>query len=266
MRLILTTIVPLLSIAPHAARAAHPLATDDTGTQGAHRYQLELTAEHGRDASASAGLTRTDVAGQAAAALSLGLGETVDVVVGLPTAWSSTRVEGALVSDQAGLSDGSLEVKWRFLARGGFSAAVKPGLSLPLGDPRRGLGAGRTGYGVTLIASQEAGPVTLHLNGGWSRARYLLPEDEAASRRDTWGGSFAAAVKVAPGLQVMADVGLESPAERDASAWPAFALVGAVYTLSDRLDVDAGVRTALNSADTDLVVLVGAAWHLGGAR
>jgi hypothetical protein len=32
---------------PAVSQAAHPLITEDTGTQGTGRFQLELTAEHG---------------------------------------------------------------------------------------------------------------------------------------------------------------------------------------------------------------------------
>jgi hypothetical protein len=266
MRTLLKVTLPALLSAPLTTLAAHPLVTDDTGTQGDRRYQLELTAEHGRDESSVGGLTAVDVGGEAAVAFAVGVGEPVDVVIGLPTAWSRSRVGGALVAEQVGLSDASLEVKWRFFEREGFSAAVKPGLTLPVGDPREGLGSGRPGYGLTLIASQEVGPVALHLNGGWSRADFLFPEDAAASRRDTYAASLAAAVEVAPGLQLVADLGVESPGERGATTWPAFALVGAAWSVTDRFDLDVGVRTALNAADTDLVVLGGAAWRFGGGQ
>lgn len=245
-------------VLPPTALAGHPLVTDDTGTQGARRTQLELTGEVGQDRPDPGAV---DVGAAGGAAVAFGLADAVDLVLGLPVGWSRSRVAGELVGEAAGAADAALELKWRFFERAGFSAAVKPGLSLPTGSAREGLGTGRVGYGVTLVASQALGPVTLHVNGGWSHAEHALPEVHAASRADGWHASVAAAAAVAPRLQLVANLGVDSPAERGAAAWPAFALVGAVYSLSDRVDLDAGVRAALNAADTDLVVLAGAAYR-----
>lgn len=264
-RIMRTVLIPALLAAPlllpAPTLAAHPLSTDDTGTQGDRGRQLELTVEHGRDASSAGGAAALDHAGEAAVTLALGIADAVDLVVGLPTSWGRSRLDGALVSEQVGVADASVEVKWRFLARGGFSAAVKPGLSLPTGDPRDGLGSGRPGYGVTLIATQEAGPVTLHANAGWARADFVFAEESAARRLEAWSASLAAAAEVTPRLQLVADVGAASPAERGATTWPAFALVGAVWSPLEQLDLDAGVRAGLNDAETDLTVLAGAAWR-----
>ena len=46
-----TTAISFIVVAlfPVLAQAAHPLITEDTGTQGRGKFQLELTAESGRD-------------------------------------------------------------------------------------------------------------------------------------------------------------------------------------------------------------------------
>lgn len=262
MRVLLIITAALLATSPTFARGAHPLATDDTGTQGYRRFQLELTAEHGRNASTVADLRRVDLTGEAAVALSVGLGDSVDLVVGLPTAWGRSRLDGALVAEQAGLSDSAVEVKWRCFERGGLSAAVKPGITLPTGEPRDGLGTGRPGYGLTVIASLETGPIALHANGGWSRTDFALSEDAAASRRDRWSASLAAVAEVAPRLRLVTDLGVASPAERGASPWPAFAIAGAVWSPREAFDLDVGVRVGLDEAETDATILAGAAWRL----
>lgn len=244
-------------VLPTATRAAHPLVTDDTGTQGEHARQLELTTEALHDRPAPGDL---DVAGAAAATLSLGVGEAVDLVIGLPVTWSRSRAGGA-VTEAAGPADGTLELKWRFLEVGGFSAAAKPGLTLATGDARRGLGAGAPGYGLTLIATQALGPLSLHVNAGWRRQEHALAEDAAATRHETWHASAAVAAGVTERLQVVANVGAESPGERGATTWPAFALLGAVWSVTGALDLDLGVRAALNAADTDLLALAGAAYR-----
>ncbi len=258
LRTVLIFLAPLVALLPVPALAAHPLVTDDAGTQGAGALQLELTAELLENRPAPGVV---DVGGAAAATLSLGASDAVDVVLGLPARWTRSRVDGAFVAEAAGTGDATLDAKWRVLEAGGFSVAVKPGLTFPSGEVRRGLGAGRPGYGLTLIGSQAVGRLALHANAGWHRQDHLLPEDRATQRHETWHASVAAALELGERVQVVANVGAASPGERGATAWPAFALLGAIYAVHDRLDVDVGVRAALNGADADRLVLAGAAWR-----
>ena len=247
-----------LGLLPSAALAGHPLATDDAATQGEGRSQLELTAARGWDRPAPASV---DDSAQAAASLARGLDDRVDLVIGVPTAWGRSRVDGAVVASSAGVADAGVALKWRVLEAGGFRAAVKPALTFPIGDARRGLGTGRPGYGLTLIASQAAGPVTVHANAGYAWADFARPEDAAGTRHGTWTVSLAAAAQVAPALQLVADVGTASPAARGAGAWPAYGILGAVWTAGASLDLDVGVRGGLNDAETDFAFLAGAAWR-----
>jgi hypothetical protein len=59
-----------------AAHAAHPLITEDTGTQGAGAFQLELTGERARDDDLAPGVLR---AFRRAAVLSYGVADTADL-------------------------------------------------------------------------------------------------------------------------------------------------------------------------------------------
>lgn len=246
-----------VALLPLPALAAHPLVTDDTGTQGDRRYALELNGEVGRDRSPGA----LDEGGELAAIVSIGAGDRVDLVVGFPLAWSRSRLGDTVLSQAGGPSDATLELKWRFLEVGDFSLALKPGLNLPTGDPARGLGTGRPGLALTLIASQTVGPVSLHLNGGYARVDHELAEDAANSRHDVWSANAAVAARLLPGLQVVANVGTESPGSVDEKRWPAFLMAGAIWSLQEDLDVDLGARFALNEPDTDMVLLAGAAYR-----
>jgi hypothetical protein len=255
-------ILAAATLLPIPALAAHPLVTDDTGTQGDRRLSLELNGEAAR-ARADGALNE----GAAVAAIvSMGAGDAVDLVIGVPAEWSRLRDEGGVLATQGGAADATLEAKWRFLERGGFSLAVKPGLSLPTGDSRAGLGAGSVGYGLALIATQTVGPLAFHVNGGISANDHTHAPDRSSTRHQTWYASAAAAAAVAAGLQVVANVGVESPGERGATAWPAFGLLGAIYAVGDALSLDLGVRTTLDRASPEVALLVGAAWRLGGAR
>lgn len=247
--------LPVLSL------AAHPLVTDDTGTQGKGRFQLELTGEVARDREHAAGVEVHERTGELAATLSIGVHDAVDLVIAAPQVWSRVRENGALVADERGLGDLRVELKVRVLERGGFGLAVKPALTLPTGSPRQGLGNGRVSYGATLIASQALGPVGLHANVGWSRAGYELASDRAANHRDVFHGSLAATAAVLPRVMLAANVGVETNPDRASDTALAFAVAGAIWSVTDAVDVDFGLRAGLSAPEADLAALGGVAFR-----
>jgi hypothetical protein len=238
----------LVLLAPGQALAAHPLITDDTGTQGRGKFQLELNGEISDHARTVGGVEVEERARELAAVVSMGVLEQVDVVVGVPWASSDVREGGVLVAADRGLGDTSVEVKWRFLDVDGFSLAVKPGLAF---------GGGNTSLGATLIATQAIGSLTLHANAGFSRNEFKLKEDRDANRGDIWHGSLAAALGVVKGLQAVVNAGVETNGDRSSNVWTAFALGGAIYSVTGRLDIDLGVKAGLNDAEPDLAGLAG---------
>jgi hypothetical protein len=246
-------------LAAQGALAAHPLVTDDAGTLGRGNRQLELTAEMARNRETSGGVAVRETGGEVAVALGLGLHDRVDLVVGAPSGWSRVREDGVTVSSDSGIGDVGVELKVRLLEVAGFSLALKPGLTLPTGDEGRGLGTGAVSYAATMIFSRELGPVSLHVNGAYARDAYGLEEDRLANRRDRWHGSIAATAGVMGGLQAVANVGVETNADRASHTHPAFALAGAIYSVTENLDVDVGVKAGLNRAEPDLAVLAGIA-------
>ena len=139
----------LLSCAT-AAFAMHPLITDDAGTMGTGKSQLELTGEYGHDK--EDGITTKTR--QGAACLTYGLGESVDLVAGIPYLHVRTSDDTGNNTEN-GFSDTSLAVKWRFYEHDGLSLAIKPGLTLPTGDDEKELGSGKATYSLFFITSKE---------------------------------------------------------------------------------------------------------------
>lgn len=250
-----------LAAAPAAARAAHPLVTDDTGTQGEGRSQLEVTGELAHDREAAAGATVLERAGELAATYTVGLHDTVDLVVAAPQAWSRVTVDGALVADARGPGDLAVELKCRVLERGGFSVAVKPSLALPTGSARAGLGNGRPSYGATLIASRTAGRLALHANVAWAHAGFALAADRAANRADVFHASVAATAQVLSRLALAANVGVETNPDRASHTALGFAVAGAIWSVTDSLDLDVGVKAGLSDPEIDVAALGGVAFR-----
>jgi len=232
------------------AFAAHPLITDDAGTMGAGKAQLEMNGEYGHDK--EDGVTSTKTEG--AAVLSYGLSETVDLVVGLP--YQHLRVkEPDFTLTENGISDTAIEVKWRFYEHDDLSLAIKPGLTLPTGDDERGLGAGKATYSLFFIASQEIAPWAFHLNLGYIRSENTLDEE-----KDIWHASVAASLAVTEDLRAVANLGVERNPAKLTGNDPAFVLVGLVYALSEEFDLDCGIKYGLTDPETDYTVLAGVTW------
>jgi hypothetical protein len=243
--------VLLMCVTPFSpAHAAHPLITDDTGTQGAGKVQIEVNGEYGSDretASEGAPVSRYIAA---VTAISYGLTETVDAVIGVPYVWSKSP------ESEKGLSDASFEVKWRLYERGGFGLGVKPGLLIPTGSEGKGLGTGKYGSSFYLIASQETGPWALHLNFGHIRSNNR-PEE----RKDLYNISFAAEYGINDPVRIVMNVGEEFNRDRTTDRNPAFALAGLIYGITEDLDIDLGFKAGFSGPETYRTVLAGMAYR-----
>jgi len=239
------------------AFGAHPLITDDTGTNGKGKFQLELTGEFAWDKEKSDGITVKEKGYEAGFAVSAGLLDTLDIICGIPYQWNKTEEDGAIVSDENGISDIGVELKWRFFEQNGLSFALKPGLTIPSGDEKKGLGTGKAGYGITFIATKEIAPLAFHMNLGYSRSEYKLDEDEESSEKNLWHISLAGVYEVSDNLQLVANIGIEKNPDKESGTDPSFALIGLIYSITPDLDVDLGLKAGLSGTETDAALLTG---------
>jgi len=220
--------------------AAHPLISDDTGTTGTGKFNLEMNVEYAND--------NGDSETQLAATLSAGIRENIDLVATLP--YLFTRIdEGSETLKEDGLSDISLEVKWRFYEKDGLSFAIKPGIILPTGDEDKGLGDRKAAYSLHFLTSKELDPVTLHLDLGYIKNRKEL--------RDFWHYSLAAEYAVSKPLTLVVNIGGETNPDRESNVHPLFLIGGLIYKINENLSIDFGLKTGLNRAEADYTVLAG---------
>lgn len=249
LRLFPLGLLTLLFCATNAF-ATHPLITDDTGTMGTGKAQLELNGEYGHDKEDGITFTKTE----GAAFLSYGLSDAVDLVIGLP--YQHLRVKEAdTTMTENGISDTAIEVKWRFFEHDDLSLAIKPGLTLPTGDDDRGLSSGKTTYSLFFIASKEMDPWAFHLNLGYIRNENTLDEE-----KDIWHASIASSLALTEDLRAVANIGVEKNPVKLTGNDPAFFLAGLVYALSEEFDLDCGIKYGLTNPETDYTVLAGVTW------
>jgi len=236
----------------YPAMASHPLITDDTGTQGKGKFQLELNGQYDWDKGEPEDRSVKTTGGQAAPTLSYGLAENVDLVLSLPYLWRKAEVNEITLSDEKGIGDAVMEVKWRLFEKDGFSLAIKPGIIMPTGNDEKGLGAGLLGGHIFLIGSKELGSWAFHANLG-----YIRNENKADERKDIWHASFAAAWEVVKNLKLAANIGIARNPDDDAHNDPAFLIGGIIYSITENFDVDLGVKCGLDSSETDISALAG---------
>jgi hypothetical protein len=217
------------------AYSAHPLNTEDTGTQGRGGWQLELNGERNRDEGVSGA--------QAAAVLSYGITESADVQLGTP--WRD-------VAGERGMADALVAVKWRFWEQGPWSSGLRAGFLLPTGDDERGLGNGKTNFAALLIGSYEGERWIFHAHAGYRDNRNTL-----AQRRTVTELSAAVLYKVTENIRPLLDVSrLTDPDQASDSALQS-AVLGVIWKVSRDLDLDIGLRRG-NQPAIDRALMLGA--------
>ncbi len=237
--------------------ASHPLITDDAGTQGKGKFQVEVNGQYDSDMDTANGVSVKTTGGQAAIALTYGIIDSIDLAVGIPYQWIKEKDDGVLVSNEQGISDATLDIKWRFFEKNGLSFAVKPGASFPTGDEDKGLGAGKTGYHVFLIGSQEAAPWAFHANLG-----YMRNENKFDEEKNIWHASLATTCEIVKNLKLVGNVGIERNPDKAADRDPAFLIAGVIYSVAENLDVDFGVKAGLTQPEADYSMLAGLTYRL----
>lgn len=254
IRLAMAVIVLLGALlASPAAYAVHPLITDDAGTVGKGKGQVEIGSQIWRhkDSGDEFSTNRYD-GGETAMVMTLGLHDRIDLAVAVPYLWWSMETNGNRISSADGISDTILAIKWRFFDSDGWGLALRPGVVLATGDEERDLGSGRTAYHLFFITSKEIGPVACHLNLG-----YIRNENNAGDHQDIWHTSLAGEYEVIKNLKIVANIGTTRNPASDSVTHPGFALGGIVYAISDRISVDGGVKVGLNKAETAITYLFG---------
>ncbi|HYD60253.1 MAG TPA: transporter [Noviherbaspirillum sp.] len=214
-----------------AAHAAHPLVSDDTGTQGAGNRQFEINTDRTRDGGVSSQ--------SAAATFTHGLRDALDVFMTIPAATTSP----------SGINDVSIGAKWRFMEGERSSWGLKSELFFPAGDEKRGLGTGRARAGVTLLGAYQVDAWTFLGNIGVTHNRYAIPSDREQNRKVVWRLSAAALYAFDEHWKAVVDAGAAHNEQKAVGTHPAFILLGLIYSPSGKMDVDVGVKVGLNSAE-----------------
>lgn len=228
--------------------AYHPLLTEDTETLGAGNHQVELTLDETRDRSGTA-LQRSR---QTGLVYSYGLAKTLDIKLGMQRL--RLRADDGLgtVTDARGSGDPSVELKWQFYEKDGWTVGLKPGLTLASGDAGRRLGQGRATYGAVLMTGYESGGWEFYGHLGVRRNRNTLGERQSlyqASAMTLWEATERLWLAVEAGVLRQPDSALKRN--------PSFLGLAVIWGPTKDVDLDVGWRRGLNSAAPDRVLSLG---------
>jgi hypothetical protein len=236
-------------VLPGLSSAAHPLVSDDSGTVGVSVTEVEMTVDVAR--SESGGLllsrrrTRVPTASTVSdtillnATITRGLAESLDMSFSLP--YERTKDEERTVQ---GINDVALELKWRIFSAQKFSVAIKPQLFPATGNERRDLGNGKTSFGLMAIAAHETRHFTVMGNLGYMRNRNTV-----GARDDLWSLSTGVLWKPLPRWQFAADFSVYRNPDLEENRNPRFVILGVIFSPSDKLDFDFGLRKGLNPSE-----------------
>jgi hypothetical protein len=230
------------------ADAAHPLLTEDTGTQGLGNAQLELMVDSIRDRPPGASV-REQVT---TAVLSYGVRDDVDLQLGLPHVRQHTHDAAGRRASEGAL-DTTADIKWRFFERETLSLGLKTGVTLPTGDKDRGFGTGRVTWGALLIGSYEPGPLGFHSHFGYRRNNNALDQ-----RTSLWHLSGALTYRATGNLKLVADLSADTDPDRTRGGSLRYSILGLIYSPTPALDLDAGLKHGHGSGAADRALLFGA--------
>lgn len=224
--------VLLWALSPFSVHAAHPLITEDTGTQGRGNFQAELTNEQFT--------IEEDVGTQklalTALTLTYGVLDSVDMIVSVPYLKLGASESNGTPGTQ-GMGDLGLDVKWRFYEEGKLSVAIKSGLTFPTGDDVLNLGAGRHTWSAYIVSTYALDQWAFHLHLG-----HFHFSNELNARVNIWHASAAVERKLTDDLRIVLDAGVDTNTDTEADKELVFLITGLIYSPRPNIDLDVGYK------------------------
>jgi len=142
-------------------------------------------------------------------------------------------------------------VKWRFWEKEPWSLGVRAGATLPTGDEGKGLGNGRATWGTLLIGQYEGERWIFLSHIGYRRNRNTLRNRESLAEI-----SGAVLYKASESLKLLVDASRTTNPDPASGTALRQIVVGAIYSVSKDIDLDAGLRWG-NDPAIDRALMLG---------
>ena len=240
--LILLSYFISLALTLTSAFAARPLTTDDAWTVEKGEFELEI----GVDA------TRQDNHDRVycpSSTLTYGLLERMDVGIGSGYLFVHPKED----KKERGFSDTELKVKYRPIDEKGWrpAFALTGILKIPTAKESKGLGSGKTDFGINAILTKNFGErLALHLNLGHT----FIGEHHVDNE---WNYSLAAQFILTKKWALVGEVMEINNLNGRRGDDPRSGLIGTYYLITDKIIWDAGLEIGMNKAAPDFRLTTG---------
>ena len=104
-------------------------------------------------------------------------------------------------------------------------------------------------------------PFIFLVNFGKTYNRFSRQIDLDEKRTSITRSSFAILAQLNEGITLVADFGIADSQDRAQPKKPQFAIVGAIFSISDNFEFDVGYKKGLNSAEIDRHIGIGITWR-----
>lgn len=254
MKKVLLPLLVVCCMAPAAVFAAqqHPLLTDMAQTVEEKKFEAETAIEYTSNEEAGVKVKVFKLE----ETVSAGIIPKVDAFVKIPYLNAKAEFPGGDKTEN-GFGDLTIGAKWNFMNVDKTALAVKPFIVLPTGDDKKGLGAGKAGFGASLIASLELDK-HMAIDGN---LRLLHQGVEGGDAYNEFSGSVAGKLEATKELKAVCELIVsksdEKLADGSTAKAQAYATLGAIYEATKNIDVDAGLRLGLTKESEDYAILAG---------
>jgi len=242
---------------PSLALGFEPLNTDDAGTVGAGRNQIEqyfisINRNGGGSQTTDLITPGEEYAGRTDAkaypfTYTRGLSDNIEA------SFSSTYYNQPS-GNYSKFANYVFGAKWRVYEneKNGYALAIKPTLVLPASKKQQvnGIGLSATNYGINLIASKYWQELEIHLNASYMRSpyntNYSIGQTDGENRTNIFLASFAPVMKVYRNLKFALDIGTSTNPPTSEQSISYYTLVAGIYSVDENIDIGLSyMRTGL---------------------
>lgn len=224
-----------------------PLITDNTGTQGKGKGQIEVSNGLGFHNEHRCIENSSEIS----PVFTFGIFDNTDAIVGYPFLFSTIQ-DDTSVTNFAGFSDISLEIKYCFLHYDAISLAIKPGITLPTGKYHKGLGSGKVSESFFLISTVEFSSIFINGNLG-----YIRNENKCGDALNIWHASLDLDFKLNNQFHFVLNSGIEKNPDKYDKTNPVFGLLGLYYCISENYEISLGYKHGFTKPETNHAFIYG---------